>query len=96
MKKAAKILDIIAVGFTIIFFAYSSFIGGDAFNGIIAPNIADNFVAGEYYVANHGTFFHVTYVQWILSFVITSAFWLSIITALIVNVIAMVKKPPNN
>ena len=92
MKKAAKILDLIAVVLMVIFFAYSSFLGGDAFNGIAAPRLAENYVLGEYYVANNGVFSQVTHWQWVLSLIITCTFWAALLAALIVNVVAMVKK----
>lgn len=94
MKKTVKILDVIAVVFAIIFFAYSAFIGGDAFNGMDAPGLAENYIFGEYYVASHGAYSQVSHTQWILSLIITSAFWLSLVAALVVNVIAIFRKQP--
>lgn len=95
MKKAARVFDVIAIAFTIIFFTYSALIGGDAFNGIDAPGLAENYVSGGYYVASHGIYSQVSHTQWILSLIITSIFWLSLIVALVVNVIAIFKKQPN-
>ncbi len=92
MKKAARIINIITIILTVFFFGYSAVIGGDAVTGFDAPEFVSNFIAGEYYVANHGIYTRVTHAQWILSFVITVALCASFITAVVLNVIAMFKK----
>lgn len=57
MKKAARIANLITIVLTMLFFAYSAIIGGDAITGF-----ASDFISGEYYVANHGIYTCVTYV----------------------------------
>lgn len=92
MKKAAKIINIITILFAILFFVYSAIIGGDAITGFDAPVAASDFTAGEYYVASHGLYTHVSYGQWLFSFIITIALFMSFIAAVVINIIAMFKK----
>lgn len=92
MKKTAGILNLIAVAFTALFFIYSQTIGGDAFTGMDAPEHASNFISGAYYVANHGVYTQVSQTVWIWSCIITATFGVSLVAALVVNIIAMFRK----
>ena len=94
MKKAAKIINIITIALAVLFFVYSAMIGGDAITGFGASEAAADFTAGAYYVANHGLYTCVTYGQWLFSLIITIALCISFVAAVVINIIAMFKKSP--
>ena len=91
MIKIVKIINIITFITFFVFFMYSLYLGGDALNGLHAKDLYADYNINLFYVASHGKYFAVSFLQWIVSLILAISTIVLFIVSFVSNIIIQVK-----
>jgi len=70
MKKVYRTIGAITISVFALFMIYCLIIGGDALNGVRAARDYQEYQPGSYYVAEHGNYTEVSYLVWIINWIL--------------------------